>query len=215
MADTHSQGVVAADGGVVPDGDAGAHAHEHRAQEGGRQGHFIELGPQAAELLEQGVGKGEASRGHGGMEDELPPQELPAQQVAGHVHHEIGDGRGDAEPMLQQQVQAQGTALGDPGEGMDVIKAKGQEDAGEKDDDAGSWIDLGTHGKPRDFKIEWIWERKRDGMSRPDVADFLCAVKLAGANCSVEAEAVLFVESAGAVVFREGPEEDGAVADLL
>ena len=52
-------------------------------------------------------------------------QQPPADQIANSVHDEAGNRRRKMQPMLQQQGHAEDTALGDAGEGVDIIKAKG------------------------------------------------------------------------------------------
>ena len=50
----------------------------------------------------------------------MKSQGAPAQQVAGGVQHQAGDGGGNVQPMVDEQRCPQHTALGDAGEGVDV-----------------------------------------------------------------------------------------------
>ena len=78
------------------------------------------------------VGQREAHGRDERVGNEAAAQQPPAPAVAQQVQHKAGDSGGEGEPMVEQQRRAEHAALGDAGDGVDVVETKGQKGAGEK-----------------------------------------------------------------------------------
>ena len=83
--------------------------------------------------------------GDEGIADKFFAQHPPAKEEAGAVEDGAGDGGGDGKPVFQQQCQAQNTALGHIGQGVDMVHAEGLENAAEKGHGAIGWFELWEH----------------------------------------------------------------------
>ena len=90
-----------------------------------QQRHLRDPGHHWREELADGIEERKAAAGDDRIGDEGMAQQPPADQIANSVHDEAGNRRRKMQPMLQQQGHAEDTALGDAGEGVDIIKAKG------------------------------------------------------------------------------------------
>ena len=109
-----------------------ADADEQRADHGGEQRHFGQLRPERREQLVELVGQREAHGRDERVGNEAAAQQPPAPAVAQQVQHKAGDGRREGKPMVEQQRRAEHAALGDAGDGVDVVETERQERAGEK-----------------------------------------------------------------------------------
>ena len=127
MRDGQRQRVVAAGRPALPDDEPHAHAHEHRPGERGGQRIGGEVGQHRRKLLPHFEEAGHAQGRYHGDFDELPAEESERQQIAGGVQHRGDIGRGDAEPVLEEQHQPQNAALRNGGALVDVVKAEGSD----------------------------------------------------------------------------------------
>ena len=135
MGKTHGQGVVTGGGAARPDAKPRADADEQRTRHGSQKGKACDFRPQGREQLANGIAGGIAAGGDGGIGDEGPAQGFPPQRIAGDVQHEAADGGGKPEPVVKQQRGAQHAALGHPGQGVDIVHAKGLQRRAEESDD--------------------------------------------------------------------------------
>ena len=132
---THGQGVVTRRGAARPDADTGADADEEGSRDGGDEGIAGDLRPQGRELLQKCVGGGIGSDGQGRIGNKGFSKGFPAQGVTYGVEHQGGHGGGEGKPLFQQQGQAQDAALGDVGNGVNVVNADGLNDGTDKDNE--------------------------------------------------------------------------------
>ena len=135
MGKAHGKGVVTGGGAARPDAKSSADADKQCAHHGGQKGKARDTRPQGREQLADGIAGGIAAGGDGGVGDEGLAQGFPPQRIAGDVQHEAADGGGKPEPVVKQQRGAQHAALGHPGQGVDIVHAKGLQRGTEKSDD--------------------------------------------------------------------------------
>lgn len=101
-----------------------ADADEHAAQQRRQQRHAGQVGQHRREQVPQAEEQGHRCGRHDRQQDEPAAEEPPRQQVAGDVQHRRGDGRRDAEPVVEQEQHAEHAALGDIDALMDVMQSE-------------------------------------------------------------------------------------------
>ena len=149
------QGVVPAGGAAGPHRQPHPQPHEDRAGNRRQQRLLGQLRPQGAAPLAEPVEGGEAAARRRRAEDEAAAQQPPAQQIAQQVEGQAADRRREAEPILQQQGEPQHAALGDAGQGVDIVQAECQDRAAEQGDPTVFRLEPDGHGNTS-FRVDIV-----------------------------------------------------------
>ena len=133
LMDDKGEGVVAAAGPALPHDEPHADADEHAAQQRRRQRPGRQVGQHRGQAFPDPIEPGQAHAGHPCREQKVPPEKFERQRVAGRVEQGRRHRRGHAEPMVDEQHQADDAALGDGGAPVDIMDAERQDGRAQQD----------------------------------------------------------------------------------
>ena len=133
LMDDKGEGVVAAAGPALPHDEPHADADEHAAQQRRRQRPGRQVGQHRGQAFPDPIEPGQAHAGQSCREQKIPPEEFERQRVAGRVEQGRRHRRGHAEPMVDEQHQADDAALGDGGALVDIMDAERQDGRAQQD----------------------------------------------------------------------------------
>ena len=113
------------------------------------------LRPKRREFLNNPVKQGKTDSGQHGTGQKLPSQHPDAQQVTTAVERHRRPGRGNPQPVFRQEQRAQGAAFGDVADLVNMVKAKGQNEASQqgKKKDGFSAHSSGTRVKEKVYVV--------------------------------------------------------------
>ena len=125
-AQAHGQCIISGWSAAGADAETDADTHEQRPQDRSGEGHGLQTRPEPGKLFKQGIPEGEAACGKCGPQQEGISQRFQPEGIAAKIDNQRRPGGGDVQPVLQQQRQSQGAALGDTGYAVDIVKPEGQ-----------------------------------------------------------------------------------------